>query len=155
MSGRKSADAVFLEMAVTLSQRGTCARRRVGCIITDAKGRIIASGYNGNAPGMEHCIDVPCPGRDCPSGTGLELCEAIHAEQNALVQCLNRDAIHTVYTTHSPCMHCIKMIATTSAQRIVFIHEYPHYQSRGYWESRGGEWIQLDLWDEEHGSLNQ
>ena len=133
-------DRVWLRVAMDIAALGTCHRRKVGAVFLDAKGRVLSTGYNGVAPDEVHCTDVKCQGADCPSGTGLELCQAIHAEQNAIAQCKFPDDIHTVYCTDSPCSHCIKMLATTSAKRIVFAREYPHSASKDYWEARGGIW---------------
>lgn len=137
---RRLKDLVWLRICFDLSVLGTCKRRQVGAVFLDIKGRVVATGYNGNAPGSAHCIDHPCRGASAPSGTGLELCEAIHAEQNALAHCHNIDLINTVYSTDSPCMHCVKMLATTPAARIVFAREYPHPASRLYWEGLGRVW---------------
>lgn len=133
-------DQVFLRMARELSELGTCARRKVGTIFVDSRHHILTSGYNGPAPGEPHCIDEPCPGAGCASGTGLDLCEAIHAEQNAIKELTKPDEVDTVYSTTSPCIHCVKMIAGTSAKRIVFAEAYPHSAAKDYWEKRGGIW---------------
>ena len=86
---REPVDWYFLKMALLVAQRGTCARRKVGCILVNQKRHVIATGYNGNPAGQKHCIDYPCKGATAKSGRDLELCEAIHAEQNALLQCKN------------------------------------------------------------------
>jgi dCMP deaminase len=91
-----------------------------------------------------HCIDSPCPGVGQQAGQGLELCEAIHAEQNALIQCKFPEKLHTAYLTTSPCMHCVKMLAATPTIRIVFIEEYPHPEAANYWRGLGRKWEALD-----------
>ena len=118
---REPGDWYFLKMALLTAQRGTCARRKVGCILVNQKKHVIATGYNGNPAGQKHCIDYPCKGATAKSGSDLELCEAIHAEQNALLQCKNVYEIHKVYCTVSPCIHCIKLLLNTSAQHIIFV----------------------------------
>lgn len=90
---------------------------------------MLATGYNGVARGRTHCIDKPCGGASYPSGQGLHECEAIHAEQNALIQCRNINEIYAVYVTVSPCVQCMRLISNTSAKRIVFLEEYPHPES--------------------------
>jgi len=80
---RPTQDEYFLKMAELVSTRATCARRKVGCVLVNSRKHILATGYNGVASGMPHCIDEPCPGANYPSGEGLDKCEAIHAEQNA------------------------------------------------------------------------
>lgn len=123
---RPSIHETFIKVAEVIAERGTCARRKVGCVLTDVKGRIIATGYNGPARGLAHCTDTPCQGANCPSGQGLDKCEAIHAEQNALMQCSNVDQIHACYVTVSPCIHCVKMLMNTGCKLIVFSEEYAH-----------------------------
>jgi deoxycytidylate deaminase len=44
------------------------------------------------------------------SGEGLDVCQAIHAEQNALLQCKDVYDIETIYCTVSPCIHCVKLL---------------------------------------------
>lgn len=136
-------DVVWLRVAFDIASLGTCARRKVGVVFLDKKGRILASGYNGTAPGSAHCIDSPCAGAHMPSGEGLELCEAIHAEQNALIQCKFPDEVDSIYCTDSPCIHCVKMLASTAGKRVVFGREYPHPAAKSYWEGIGREWIHL------------
>lgn len=106
----------------------------MGCVLTNNKGHVIATGYNGVAMGMPHCIDEPCEGARFKSGEGLDKCEAIHAEQNALLQCKNVWEIETAYITHSPCVHCVKMLMNTSCRRIIFVQEYPHPEAQRLWE---------------------
>ena len=139
---RPPIDDYFLAVAKLVSTRATCARRQVGCVLVDDKNHVLATGYNGVASGLPHCIDVPCSGAHAPSGTGLDLCEAIHAEQNALLQCKNVYEIQTVYCTASPCITCIKLLLNTTCKRIVFIEEYPHGRSKELWEATGRSWIQ-------------
>lgn len=140
-------DKVWLACAYAIAQLGTCARRKVGVVFIDKLGRVLATGYNGVAPGETHCTDVPCPGVGLPSGTGLELCRAIHAEQNALIQLSDMDKVHTIYCTTAPCMHCVKMLARTSAQRIVFMQTYPHA------EEAEKEWLRKAGRTWEHRSM--
>lgn len=113
-----------MRIAEIVKTRSTCWRRNVGCVLTDAKGRILATGYNGVPAGMQHCKDVHCPGSDMPSGAGLDVCEAIHAEQNALLQCQNVDAIDSCFTTTEPCVHCTKILLNTGCQNVYFSTAY-------------------------------
>jgi dCMP deaminase len=125
MTTRPSKAETFLRMAIALSEQSTCVRRNVGVIMTDHMHQIIASGYNGVAHGAKHCIDKPCAGACQPSGDGLDMCEAIHAEQNALMQCRDVMKLHSVYCTTSPCVHCVKMLINTNAIHIYYVHAYP------------------------------
>lgn len=154
---RPSREQYFLRMASLAATRGTCFRRQVGCILVNERGHVLATGYNGVAAGLPHCnegkigeaprvgdqtfdimpINYPnvCKGAMAPSGTNLEACEAIHAEQNALLQCRDAYEIHTCYVTHSPCVTCVKLLMNTSCKRIIFIDRYAHdEQARRLWQ---------------------
>jgi len=117
---RELKDRAFMHMASNLSRLSTCARRQVGCLLVDSSMRIIGTGYNGVPRGYHHCTEYPCAGARFKVGQGLEVCEAIHAEQNALLTCRNVDDIRTCYSTTSPCMHCVKLLANTGCIEIIF-----------------------------------
>ena len=134
---RLSKDEYFSELARLVSRRSTCKRRSVGCVLVNRLGHILATGYNGVPRGHAHCIDTPCAGANLPSGTGLDTCEAIHAEQNALLQCKDVMEIHTAYVTAMPCMTCTKLLLNTGCQRIVYVEPYPHEAARQLWIKNG------------------
>jgi len=144
---RPSIENYFLNMATLVSTRGTCVRRQVGCVLVNERKHVIGTGYNGPPSGASHCSESdPCPGAREPSGTGLDLCEAVHAEANALIQCTNVYSIDTCYTTVAPCIHCVKLLISTSCQRIVFELNYPHSErSKGIWINAGRSWEQYSL----------
>lgn len=52
-----------MRIAFEVAERSTCLRRQPDAIIVKEK-RILATGYNGTPPGMSHCLDVGCCGRD-------------------------------------------------------------------------------------------
>lgn len=132
MQIRPSRDEYFTQMARLVSSRGTCIRRQVGCVLVNSRGHVLATGYNGVAAGLPHCRntgnahDRPCEGAGAPSGAQLDRCEAIHAEQNALLQCHDVYDIETCYTTVSPCITCVKLLMNTGCGRIVFTEPYAH-----------------------------
>ena len=140
---RPSIDTTMMVVAKALSKRATCARREVGCVLTDNKSRILSTGYNGVARGQKHCTDTPCAGAHLESGKGHDVCEAIHAEQNALLQCANTDMIETCYTTTAPCVACTKLLLNTECKRIVFAESYDvHSESYRLWIDSGRIWEQ-------------
>jgi dCMP deaminase len=141
-NARPSRDDVGLMLVQVWAMRGTCARRRVGCVLVDADGYPLASGYNGPAAGMPHCTERPCPGAALPSGTGLDVCEALHAEWNAIARCPDVRRIDTCYVTSSPCVTCTKMLLNTACRRIVFLDRYAHDgPAAAMWEKAGREWV--------------
>ncbi len=161
---RPSRDQWAMDMAALTAKRATCLRRQVGAVLLNERGHVLATGYNGVAAGLPHCneevdtgygsdehfahlahVHTPhaCSGAHSPSGTNLDGCQAIHAEQNALLQCRDIYSIHTCYVTASPCVTCTKLLLNTSCQRIVFLEEYPHSEARKLWEAAGRQWEQL------------
>lgn len=141
---RPSRDETGLALAHVWALRGTCARRQVGCVLFDADGYALSAGYNGPAAGEPHCVDHPCRGTALASGTGLDECEALHAEWGAVARCADIRRIYTCYVTASPCVTCVKILAGTGCRRIVFTEDYPHQAARLMWLSRlGCEWVRM------------
>lgn len=158
MASRPTRDQWAMELALVTKNRTTCLRRQVGCVLLSNRGHVLSTGYNGVAAGLPHCNELAsdhmlchpeerypfsCSAAQAVSGTELDGCQAIHAEQNALLQCRDVWQIHTCYVTTSPCITCTKLLLNTSCERIVFIDEYPHQQARELWEKSGRVWMQL------------
>ena len=139
---RPSWDEYFMQMAELTAQRSTCLRRQVGAIIVKEK-HIIATGYNGAPKGLPHCEELGGCLREkleIPSGERHELCRALHAEQNAIIQAATLgQSIEgaTIYITHQPCITCAKMIITAGISRIVIRRGYPDEMSRGMLREAG------------------
>ncbi len=142
----------LMELAVVASRRTTCLRRGVGCVLADERGHVLAIGYNGVARGLPHCNQqVPstgefpyaCGGHDLPSGQ--DACEAVHAEQNALLQCADPDRIRTAYVTLSPCKACLKLLLNTPCERVIFLEEHTDPLPRSLWTKAGRRWERLIL----------
>ena len=134
---RITADQAYMEMASILGKRSTCIDKQVGCMLVSRDNVILATGYNGAPRGMSHCIDVGTCIKDM-SGN-VNLCRSAHAEQNALIQCIQPGLIHTAYCTLSPCSTCVKLLMNTSCKRIIFNQEHAHTEAKDMWP---GEWSQ-------------
>ena len=141
-----------MQMAQIVATRSTCLRRQVGCVLVNERHHILATGYNGVAAGLPHCNEIPmgytthlnaCPGAQSLSGQNLDGCEAIHAEQNALLQCPNVHEIMVAYVTVSPCMTCTKLLLNTSCKSIMFLEDCAHNKARILWERSGRYWSKL------------
>ena len=104
--------------------------RQIGCVIVKDK-RIMTTGYNGAPQGMKTCREKGyCLRRklNIPSGTRAEVCYAIHAEQNAIIQAAKLGVCiegATLYCTHQPCSVCAKMIVNAGIKRVVYEQGYP------------------------------
>lgn len=138
---RPSIDFTMVNIAVVLSRRATCSKLSVGCVLTDSRGRIIGTGYNGVPHGMLHCTDCACGGADKPKGS--DSCIAVHAEINALLSCADIQKIRTCYTTHAPCLQCTKTLLNSDCQRIVFREDAFEAPAKALWVSTGRRWEQI------------
>jgi dCMP deaminase len=141
MSGRPSWDNYFMEITRLVSNRSTCLRRKVGCLIVRDK-HILTTGYNGAPSGLTHCLDIGClrEKRQIPSGERHELCRGIHAEQNAIIQAATLGTSiqgATLYSTHYPCSLCIKMIINAGIERVVYANGYPDELAKSLAEEAG------------------
>ena len=123
-------DEYVMDFAVLTAKRSTCLRRQVGAVIVQDK-HVIATGYNGAPKGLEHCAERGGCLREelgVPSGEKHELCRALHAEQNAIIQAATLGhSIEgaSIYITHQPCVICAKMIINAGIERIVVREGYP------------------------------
>jgi len=134
----------FMEIANIVAKRATCHRRQVGCVLVNSYGHILATGYNGVPSGIDHCIDNShlCKSRNADSGCDLDDCMAIHAEQNAFLQCNNVMAINACYVTTSPCISCMKQLMNTSCKNLYIGEEYDG-NAISFWLSKEGNKITL------------
>ncbi len=125
---RLGSDEYFLKIASVVAERSTCRRHHMGAVAVKDK-HILTTGYNGAPAGQKDCLELGCL-RDelnIPSGTRQEICRAIHAEQNVIVQA----ALHgislegsTIYCTHTPCVLCAKMLVNARIKRFISFREY-------------------------------
>ena len=147
--GRPTWDEYFMQMAELTAQRSTCLRRHVGAVIVKDK-HIVATGYNGAPRGIAHCDEKGGCLRQkmgVPSGQRHELCRALHAEQNAIIQAatLGQSIENaTIYITHQPCVICAKMIINAGIKRIVVKEGYPDELSVEILDEAGLKIVMLD-----------
>ena len=121
-----------MEMTELVATWSSCYKpdRQVGAIITKDK-RILTTGYNGAGAGIKSCKERgECLRQKLgiESGTRHEVCYAVHAEQNAIIQAaklgISVDGA-TLYCTHQPCSICAKMIINSGIKRVIFKQGYP------------------------------
>ncbi len=125
-------DKRFMDMAEVIAGWSSCYQknRKVGAVIVKDK-RIMTTGYNGAPSGIESCVEKgECLRRkmDVPSGTRAEICYAIHAEQNAILQAARLGLSlkgATLYCTHQPCVICSKMIVNAGIEKVWYKNPYP------------------------------
>jgi len=129
MNQRLSWHQYFMTITRQVAERSTCTRAKVGAVIVRDK-NILATGYNGAPAGMPHCIDVGCLiyQSKTPDGEIEENCfRTIHAEINAIAQAAkNGSSIKegSIYITHTPCIHCLKVLVNTGIKDIFYERAY-------------------------------
>lgn len=109
---RPSFDQIYMGLARALALRSTCARLKVGCVITSEDYRYVYGiGYNGNAVGEANGCSSTQPGS----------CGHLHAEENAIINCADHTARKRVYITNSPCVMCAKrLINLRNVSQVIF-----------------------------------
>lgn len=127
---RISKEEYYMNIAVQVSLRSTCIRRKVGAIIVKGN-EILGTGYNGSPKGLPNCCDEPnrCyrTKHNIPSGEKLELCYAQHAEINALFSAIKAGKDLTdasVFVTTFPCSNCAKALIQSGIKEIYYLDTY-------------------------------
>ena len=124
----------FLEIAKVVSSRSTCIRRRYGAVIVKDN-VIVSTGYNGAPRGSMNCVDKgSCKRKELnvPAGERYELCEAVHAEQNAVIngqpERMKGATIYiagfeedNTFAEGKPCLLCRRMIQNAMIKEVVYL----------------------------------
>lgn len=106
---------VYMRMAEELAKRSTCARLRVGTVITGPRlENVVGIGYNGNARGFPNRCDSSVPGS----------CGCIHSEQNALVKAPGHLRDKVAFVTASPCVMCAKLMVQAGVTHLFYREAY-------------------------------
>lgn len=112
---RPSSDVTFMSIAEVLARRSTCQRAAVGALIVSPDGlQILGIGYNGAPRGQPNECHSRVPG----------MCGCIHAELNAILKAPGTLQGMALYTTHSPCLACARLILNTGVTRVLYYREY-------------------------------
>lgn len=143
---QKEWDKYFLRIAREVSKNSKCLSRKIGAVLVKDK-NIISTGYNGPAKGVKHCNErnmdfyanldkrgyvineylINCPRKvlGYKSGEGLHLCQAGHAERNALIQAAKhgistKDATLYCYCGQI-CKECVIEIINADVKELVYL----------------------------------
>jgi dCMP deaminase len=131
----------YLGIALAVSKRSNCLKRRYGCVIVK-NDEIIATGYNGSPRGLNNCCDLGfCKRLDKEHNSGdYSDCNSVHAEQNAMLSVSRKDMIgSTMYLAGEemynngtwyenlfheikncePCPICARMIVNSGIKKVI------------------------------------
>ncbi len=125
-------DERFMQLAETVAEWSSCFQqnRHVGAVIVKDK-RILTTGYNGAPAGLKSCAERGVclrRERNITSGTMQEVCYAVHAEQNAIIQAAKLGISlegSVMYVTHQPCVICTRMIINSGVKKVIYKNGYP------------------------------
>lgn len=142
-SSRTGWDCYFLQVAEVVASRSTCRSQRVGSVVVIDRS-IISTGHNGPPRGVPHCD--PCPRFDAgyPSGEGLHLCPASHAEVNALVQAARNGvsvrggSLYLSSEGVQPCKSCAGAIVNAGIREVVGEGLRPYDELTAWILAKGG-----------------
>ena len=130
--GRPEKDEYFLNIAEEVAKRSTCIRRQYGAVIVK-NDVIVSTGYNGAPRGAENCCDAGTCWREennIPHGERYEMCQAVHAEANAIINANRADMVGAALylvgiedgrrvENPTPCTICEKLIKNAQIRWVV------------------------------------
>ncbi|MDR1101626.1 MAG: cytidine deaminase [Clostridiales bacterium] len=140
---RKDKHNYYLDIAQSVTARGTCLRRNFGAIIVNCD-EIVATGYTGAPRNRKNCIDLGECRRvalQIPRGERYELCRSVHAEANCIISAARKDMIGgTMYLVGTEksngelvkdansCSMCKRLIINAGLAKIIVRHSAKEYE---------------------------
>lgn len=106
----------FLGLAKVVSQRSHDIHTKHGCVITDRQHRILGVGYNGFPKGMDD--------KSLPTARPDKYHWMIHAERNALANCIIRPDNGVAYVTGQSCNDCIMSLWQEGVTTVIMTEDH-------------------------------
>ncbi len=134
----------YLDLAETVSQRGTCLRKQYGAVIVK-NDEVVSTGYVGAPRGRAKCIDLGYCIREqlqVPRGERYELCRSVHAEANAIISASRERMLNSsLYLSGidlkdsnnyvknaNPCSMCKRMIINAGIEQVFIRDDKDHFR---------------------------
>lgn len=106
----------FLGLAKVVSQRSHDIHTKHGCVIADRNNRILGVGYNGFPRGLDD--------KSLPTSRPEKYSWMVHAERNALSNCVVRPDNAVAYVTGQCCNDCIMALWQEGVSRVVMTNSH-------------------------------
>lgn len=106
----------FLGLAKVVSKRSHDIHTQHGCVITDKQHRILGVGYNGFPKGMDDST--------LPTSRPEKYHWMIHAERNALSNCVIRPDNGIAYITGQSCNDCIMALWQEGVTEVIMANSH-------------------------------
>jgi len=110
----------FLGLAKVASQRSHDIHTQHGCVITDQYNHILGMGYNGFPKGLDDAV--------LPLTRPEKYKWMIHAERNALSNCIVRPENGIAYVTGQCCNDCIMALWQEGIRKVVMSNSHGTHQ---------------------------
>jgi dCMP deaminase len=135
-------DDYFMDIAKRTALQSHCVRLKVGAAAVRDK-RIILTGLNGTPPGEDNCCEEEVSGTYVfhPEKLSLKTKDSVsHAEEN-LITFAAQSGISLrgcgLFLTHSPCIHCAKLIRNSGIAYVVYDELFRSNDGLEYLQKRG------------------
>jgi dCMP deaminase len=106
----------FLGLAKVVSQRSHDIHTQHGCVIADRNNRILGVGYNGFPRGLDDS--------KLPTSRPEKYDWMVHAERNALSNCIVRPDNAIAYVTGQSCCDCIMALWQEGVSKVVMANSH-------------------------------
>ena len=129
----------ILDFCDNIAQLSHCLSRKVGaCLMKD--GVMLSCGHNRVPHKTSYC--KTCIRHQAKSGECLDICKAIHAEEDCILNYLKEHHIDTIkdctlYVTVAPCYHCAKLITDIGIKKIICRHDYNSQYTKQLFDEAG------------------
>ena len=130
-------DLAYMDMTCRWAELSYATRLKVGTLIVKDT-MVISDGFNGMPTGMSNT---------CEDENDVTNWEVLHAEANAILKLAKygsggcKDA--TLYTSHSPCKECSKLIHQSGIKRVFYKNEYKDTDGIEFLQNMGVEVIHI------------
>lgn len=134
----------FLGLAKVVSQRSHDIHTQHGCVITDRQNRILGVGYNGFARGLDD--------NQLPTSRPEKYRWMIHAERNALANCIVRPDNGVAYVTGQCCNDCAMALWQEGVTKLVMAnahgtHKFDENEKKIFEKFVSMSTIEIVYWD--------
>ena len=145
----------LMEVALLAAKRSEAQRLRVGAVVADISGNIIATGFNGTVKNFpndggeykEYCAPYTHEDEYGHYKIVTDQDMMVHAEQNVIAHAARRGiSINggTIIGTHSPCMKCCSLLIQCGITEMIFNEKHHSFDKV---EDTYGKYIILKHWN--------
>ena len=133
---------LYMDWALRTAELSYAKRLQVGAVIVKDD-TVISYGYNGMPAGWDNNCETTNA-----DGTLTTRPEVLHAESNAIAKLAkspNSGLGADLFVTHSPCIHCAKLIFQSGITRVYFNEHYRDDEGIRFLKNSNIDVIQLDI----------